>query len=164
MIKFTLLLTVAALSATAAHAETVKKGNIPEGIWVLNQARSHKLQPTAQILWIIKDDGKELSWVSVETDAQNKMTLSSWSGPYDAAPIAATGTGALNRLTLRAPGIVRNYGEVPNVGSYDEDCVVMERGKRMKCTGEFRTAQGAQTYVEDFDWKGPGPRPDPIRK
>ncbi|GIL39647.1 hypothetical protein [Roseiterribacter gracilis] len=163
MNKLVLLLLVGSLCAASAQAET-RKGNIPEGVWVLNQARSHKLQPTEQVLWIIKDDGKELIWVSVETDAQKKIVVSSWSGPYDAAPIAATGTGALNQLTSRAPGIVRNYGEVPNVGSYDEDCVVMAKGKRMKCTGVFRTPQGAQNYVEDFDWTGPGPRPDPIRK
>src|SRR4051794_27818534 len=115
MIKRSALLLVgASLCAAGAQAEA-KKGNIPEGIWVLNQARSHKLQPSEQILWIVKDDGKELVWTSVETDAQKKITVSSWSGPYDAPPIAAAGTGALNQLTSRAPGVVRNYGEVPNV-------------------------------------------------
>lgn len=159
-----LALLTAAIATAATAAEPARKGNIPEGMWVLNQARSHKLTPVEQVLWIIKDDGRQMTWVSIETDAQKRIQVTSWSGPYDGDPVEATGSGMRNRLTSAAPGKVRNWGDLPGGGTYDELCVVAADAKRMRCTGEVQMAQGKQGYVEDFDWAGRGPKLDPIPK
>src|SRR6476646_4439581 len=52
----------------AAMASGSGGGNLPEGMWVLNRTRSVQLEPADQTLWIIKDDGKQLTWVLVSTD------------------------------------------------------------------------------------------------
>jgi len=92
------LLCVLAVPAWAA-------GNIPEGLWRLDEARSKKLEPSSQTLWIIKDDGQKLAWVSVETFPDGRHRITSWTGTYDAAePVAVAGTGFLARVTSKGPG------------------------------------------------------------
>lgn len=137
---------------------TATGGHVPEGIWVLNEQRSRKLQPVSQTLWIIKDDGKQLAWVSVETDRQRQVKINSWNGFYDGEAVVATGHGFKAKLTSTAPGTMRTYGEVPGVGPYEENCAVMAGGKRMICNGFVTGADGKpQRWIEDFDWQAPSP-------
>lgn len=138
---------------------TATGGHVPEGIWVLNEQRSRKLQPVSQTLWIVKDDGKQLAWVSVETDRQHQVKINSWNGFYDGEAVVATGHGFKAKLTSTAPGTMRTYGEVPGVGPYEENCAVMAGGKRMVCNGFVTGADGKpQKWIEDFDWQAPSPR------
>lgn len=148
---------LAAEPGLAGH-RTATGGHVPEGIWVLNEDRSRKLKPVSQTLWIIKDDGKQLAWVSVETDRQHQVKINSWNGFYEGEAVAATGHGFKARLTSTAPGTMRTYGEVPGVGPYEENCAVMAGGKRMVCNGFVTGADGKpQRWIEDFDWQASSP-------
>src|SRR4051812_23284431 len=68
-------------------------GHIPEGLWVLNRARSEQLQPADQTLWIIKDDGRQLAWVLVSTDDQKRIQINSWNGTFDGPSVPVMGSG-----------------------------------------------------------------------
>ena len=139
--------------ATAAPAPLLR-----EGIWVLNQARSKKLKPGSQTLWIVKDDGDNIVWVSVQRDPQGKIGVNSWTGRYDGQPVEVMGTGMIAHLKLEGPGRMRNWGEIPNLGKYSEDCVVSHGGKRFRCEGRVELGKEVKTWVDDFDWRSPSPR------
>ena len=139
--------------ATAAPAPLLR-----EGIWVLNQARSQKLNPGSQTLWIVKDDGDHVVWVSVERDLHNMVRISSWDGRYDGQPVEVIGTGMIAHLKSDGPGRLHNWGEIPKLGKYSEDCVVSGDGGRMRCEGKVDLGGEVKTYIDDFDWRGPSPR------
>ena len=152
-------LTLAAMALACAlvsplAAAPARRGIVPEGFWVLNQARSHKLNPGKQTLWIIKDDGDHVVWVSVERDARGMARISSWDGRYDNKPTEVKGTGMMTHLSSRAPGTLHNWGDIPGLGRYTEDCVILDGGKRMRCEGTIAAAAGPRRYVDDFDWRG----------
>ena len=150
--------TVSLAAHAAAPAAPARTSIIREGLWVLNQARSKKLTPGTQTLWIVKDDGDHMIWVSVERDLNNMVRVSSWDGRYDGQPVEVIGTGMIARLTSAGPGRMRSYGDIPKLGKYSEDCVVSSGGKRMRCEGRVEMADGIKTYIDDFDWLSLGPR------
>lgn len=152
-----LLLVAGAWTTVPAAAADARGGNVPEGIWVLNQQRSKKLVPGAQTLWIVKDDGKQMAWVGIETDAQQKVKIHSWNGTYDGKPVAVVGTGMSTQLTSPAPGKIYNFGTIPGKGKYAEHCELLEAGKRLYCEGEVTTPKGVQKWIDDFDFVGPSP-------
>ena len=137
---------------------TPKGGNMREGLWVLNQARSKELSPGDQTLWIIKDDGKQLVWVSVIKDAQGRVKVSSFDGPYNGDAVAVVGTGMMSRLSSTSPGTIHNEGEIPGVGAYREDCTVRGEGKRFTCEGQVKAKDGVHPWHDDFDWVSPSPQ------
>ncbi len=141
----------------AAPAAAASTPFLREGLWVLNQARSQKLNPGSQTLWIVKDDGDHVAWVSVERDPHNMVKISSWDGRYDGQPAEVIGTGMIARLKIEGPGRLHNWGEIPKLGKYSEDCVVSNGGKRMRCEGKVELADGVKTWVDDFDWHSPAP-------
>ncbi len=150
---------LAASGAAAAPAPAPPPAPLlREGLWVLNEARSHKLNPGSQTLWIVKDDGDHVVWVSVERDPHNMVRISSWDGRYDGKPVEVIGTGMIAHLTSDGPGRLHNWGEIPKLGNYSEDCVVSAGGKRMRCEGKVDLGAGIKTYVDDFDWHAPSPR------
>lgn len=137
---------------------TTTGGTIPEGIWVLDQARSRKLTPTSHSLWIIRDDGTRLIWASVETtDAGTQVTA--YDNGYDAGPAVVTGSGFVAQITSPRPGVLVTTGEVPGMGAFTETSNVLVDGKTMQCHGEVHTADGTLTWFEHFDWTGPSPHP-----
>lgn len=140
----------------AVAQQPLRHGIVPEGFWVLNQARSHKMNPGEQTLWIVKDDGDHVVWVSVERDAHNMVRISSWDGRYDDQPTEVKGTGMMTHLSSRAPGTLHNWGDIPGLGRYTEDCTILDGGKRMRCEGAVAAADGTKHYVDDFDWRGKG--------
>lgn len=148
----------ALLAASSAAAAPASAPVLREGLWVLNQARSHKLNPGSQTLWIVKDDGDHVVWVSVERDLDGKVRISSWDGRYDGQPVEVTGTGMIAHLKSDGPNRLHNWGEIPKLGKYSEECVVSEAGKRMRCEGRVDLGGTITTYVDDFDWHSPGPR------
>lgn len=153
-------LAVAAAIATPAGAGTLtaKGGNVPEGLWVLNLARSKPISPPAsQVLWMLKDNGKHMVWVAAVTDARGMVQVDSWDGAYDGAAAPVTGTAMTSQLTSRSPGTVHNFGAVAGAGAYAEDCAVSGAGKRFVCHGKLTTPQGERDWLEDYDWAGPGP-------
>lgn len=139
----------AAAQTTPASTNT---GILREGFWVLNQARSKKLNPATQTLWIVKDDGDRITWVSVQRDPAGKVTISSWDGRYDGKPVEVKGTGMMTHLIADGPGKFRNWGEIPGLGTYSEDCSILDDGKRLSCAGTVTTAAGVKTWIDDFDW------------
>lgn len=143
------------------QASAATKGNIPEGMWVLNQAKSKKLEPAAQTLWIVKDDGMNLAWVSVETLATGAVRITSWNGTYGGAAVEVTGSGFKSRITAPAPGAMHNEGEIPGLGTYTEDCKIEANRKRMICHGQVNGPNGPMTWLEDFDWMSKGPSTKP---
>jgi hypothetical protein len=158
----TLICTSMAVSFATRGAErgtvTGSGGNIPEGMWHLNRARSVQLEPADQTLWVIKDDGKHLIWVLVSTDQQGEVRINSWSGAYGGEPAPVMGSPMRSQIVSRAPGTLHNSGEIAGLGSYSEDCEVMQRGRRFVCHGEVTTASGVRRWTDDFDWIAPSPR------
>jgi hypothetical protein len=138
-------------------APDVAKGVIPEGIWRMNVARSRKLNPAEHVLWIVRDDGRELAFVSIEVDAAREVKLSSWKGEYGGGPVEVTGTGMMAQVESSRTGEIVTSGSMPGVGDFVERGEVLEEGKRLLCQGEVRTPEGLLTYVEDFDWIMPSP-------
>jgi hypothetical protein len=136
---------------------TPNGGNIPEGIWVLNQAQSRKLVPTSHTLWIVKDDGKRLAWVSIETTEDEPVKITSWDGEYDGDPVMVNGSGFVSRLTSDGPGTIHNFGDIEDMGPYFEKCAVDPSGIRMVCHGQVTTPDGILNWDEVFEWTGPGP-------
>ena len=151
-------MTVPLAANAAAPAAPARTSIVREGLWVLNQARSQKLTPGTQTLWIVKDNGDHMVWVSVERDPNNMVRVSSWDGRYDGQPVEVVGTGMIAHVKSDGPGRVHNWGEIPKLGKYSEDCVVSGGGKRLRCEGRVELANGVKTYVDDFDWYAPGPR------
>ena len=130
---------------------------IPQGIWVLNAARSSKLKPAEHVLWIVRDDGDQLAWVSIETEANGTITLSTWNGHYNGEAVDVTGTGMKAQIASSRIGEMVTSGLVPGLGEFIEHAHVVDDGKRLVCNGEVKTADGGLTYVEDFEWKSAGP-------
>lgn len=132
-------------------------GIVPEGLWVLNVARSRKLKPAEHLLWIVRDDGRQLSWVSIERSADQALTITSWQGEYNGPPVEVTGMGAIARVTSGDAGEMTSSGSMPGLGEFVERAQVLDDGKRLLCHGEVTSADGVLTYVEDFDWVGAVP-------
>lgn len=156
------LLLGTALSASASAAApgrlTARGGNMPEGLWVLNQARSIELTPGKQTLWIVKDDGKNTVWVSVMTDDQGRVRISSFDGAYGGPPAPVTGSPMTSQAVSRAPGTLHNFGRIAGLGPYMEDCAVDPSQKHFTCDGQVTTKTGIRRWHDDFDWAGPSPR------
>ncbi len=135
-------------------ANTVSKssnnGIVPEGIWVLDQERSNKLIPSSHTLWILKDDGQELRWVSVETGADGADNITSWAGKYDGEPSTVAGSGFVASVRTIGPRTMETYGEIPDMGPFTERCEVAESGREMICNGRVETSEGVQTWREVF--------------
>lgn len=138
------------------------QGIIPEGIWVMNPARSQRLVAGAHTLWIVKDDGVELIFASVETDSAGAIKLTSWQGRYDGPPAEVVGSGMMAQLTTPAPGEMLITGDIPGMGRFSEHCVLASDRKRLRCTGLIETVDGPVGYVDDFDWFSATPGPTEV--
>ena len=131
------------------------RGIIPEGIWVLDEARSRMLAPASVILWIIRDDGERLVWVVVETKAKGDISIKSFDGGYGGEPSVVTGSGFVVSLSSPAPRTVRVEGEIPGMGPFHETDVISEDGRQMCVNGEVQAADGVKSWYEEFNWRGP---------
>ena len=141
----------------AAMASSSSGGNLPEGMWVLNRTRSVQLEPANQTLWIIKDDGRQLTWVLVSTDEHGQVRINSWSGAYGGEPASVSGSPMKSQIVSHAPGTLHNFGEITGLGSYTEDCAVTRHGRGLVCHGEVTTPGGVRRWTDDFDWVAPSP-------
>jgi hypothetical protein len=113
----------------------------------------------SQILWIIKDDGKQLIWVVVSTTPTGEVRLNAWDGAYDAEPTPVVGTPMLAQITSPEPGVIRSRGVIEGIGSFSEEARVMDGGKRFLAQGRVTTADGSVlNWTEDYDWIAPSPR------
>jgi len=130
---------------------------IPEGLWVMNPERSKRLIPGTHTLWIVRNDGEQLAFASVETDQSGAVKLTSWQGSYDGPPVEVVGSGMMARVTAPAPGEMLITGEIPGMGDFSEHCVLHDDARRLRCTGRIETADGVLDYVDDFDWHSPTP-------
>jgi hypothetical protein len=134
----------------------MSRGIIPEGIWVLDGARSRMLVPTASVtLWVIRDDGQQLVWVIVETSEAGEIAIKSFDGRYGGEPAVVHGSGFVVSLSAPAPRTVRVDGEIPEMGPFHELDVVSEDGRQMCVNGEVQTPGGAKSWYEEFNWHGP---------
>jgi hypothetical protein len=132
-------------------------GRVPAGIWQLNLERSKTLSPKSMTLWIVKNSGDELTWVAVETNPAQQTQVLSWNGRYGGPPAVVAGAGIEARLTCTPEEGIRTEGEFPGLGPFVEFCRLTDDGKRMICEGHVTTPNGAQNYLEDFEWFGHSP-------
>lgn len=132
-------------------------GIVPEGIWVLDQSASRKLEPVSHTLWVLKDDGKELSWVSIETGADGVHRVSSWTGEYGGPPSVVSGNGFVASLRALGPDEMETFGEVPELGPYTERCKVAADRRQMICNGRVETPDGELTWYEVFNLQTESP-------
>jgi hypothetical protein len=139
------------------QAAGTRQGVVPEGIWVLDQQRSRKLEPCSHTLWVIKDDGVELRWVSVETGEDGIDKITSWAGEYDGGPSTVSGSGFVVRLRKLGPNKMQTYGEIPEMGPFSETCEVDPSGTSMVCNGKVETSDGTLTWLEVFDLHSASP-------
>ena len=130
-------------------------GVIPEGIWVLDEARSRMLIPASVTLWIVRDDGERLVWVVAETDDAGEISIKSFDGQYGGEPSLVSGSGFLVSLSSPAPRTVRVDGEIPNMGPFHEVDTISEDGRQMRVNGQVQTADGVKSWYEEFNWRGP---------
>ncbi|MFL6720602.1 MAG: hypothetical protein ACJ8FT_02205 [Sphingomonas sp.] len=130
-------------------------GIIPEGIWVLDEARSRMLMPASVTLWVIRDDGERLVWVVAETDDAGEISIKSFDGRYGGEPSLVSGSGFLVSLSSPAPRTVRVDGEIPDMGHFHEVDTISEDGRQMRVNGEVQTADGVKSWYEEFNWRGP---------
>ena len=149
---------LAAFFAAAPSLATEPRGIVPEGLWVLDTHRSKELQPGRQTLWIVKDDGRDLAWVSVLRDDSDHVHLASYEGAYGAAATAVTGAPMRTKISSPGPGRLHNEGEMIGVGPYEEDCTVQDGGKAFVCDGEVQSAKGAQRWHDHFVFTAPSPK------
>ena len=141
-----------------SNQSTIQRtGIVPEGIWVLDQARSQKLVPSSHTLWVVKDDGEELVWVSVETGEDGTDKITSWTGRYGGEPTTVTGSGFVAGLRALGPNTMETYGEIPDMGPFTERCEVDSSGTSMICNGQVETEDGVVTWLEVFDLHSPSP-------
>jgi hypothetical protein len=155
-----LTLTAGLLLGAASEQQPRRQGAgvIREGFWVLNRERSRQLSPADQTLWIIKDDGHQLIWVSVSRDANQKITLNTWNGLYDGPLTPVANAPMKSKVTSHAPGTLHNEGEIVGMGTYTEECVVLAQGRRFVCHGKVRRPDSSvQPWTDDFDWKAASP-------
>ena len=133
------------------------RGIIPEGVWILDEARSRMLVPASVILWIIRDDGERLVWVVVETNADGRISVKSFDGLYGGEPSVVTGSGFVVSLSSPAPRTVRVDGEIPGMGPFHETDVISADGLQMRVNGEVRAGDEMKSWYEEFNWQGPMP-------
>jgi hypothetical protein len=143
-----------------APGPDMSKGVIPEGIWRMNAARSRKLHPADHVLWILRDDGRELAFVTIEIDPERNLKLCTWKGEYGGDPVEVTGTGMMAQVKSSRRGEIVTTGSMPDVGDFVERGEVLDGGRRLLCHGEVSTPDGVLTYVEDFDWISPSLLPE----
>ena len=144
-------------ASSLAAPSKVAGGVVPQGFWVLNQARSRSLNPGRQTLWIVKDDGRHLVWTSVVIDDQHRALIVSFDGGYGGPPAPVVGTPMTTRIERRGRGELHNEGAIAGMGNYSEDCRVTADKKRFRCEGRVMTKDGPRDYVDDFDWAGESP-------
>lgn len=135
-------------------------GIIPEGIWVLDKARSRKLTPGSVTLWIIRDDGERLVWVGVDTNEAGEISVKSFDGRYGGETAVVRGSGFVVSLSAPGPGAMVVKGEIPNMGPFSETTVVSPDRRQMKIDGEVRVGNEVKTWYEEFNWVGPIPSAD----
>lgn len=146
-------LALAAVAAPAlAQGTPAPHGIVPQGIWVLNPGRSHSLNPGRQTLWVVKDDGRHLVWVSVIIDDQHRVQIVSYDGAYGGSPAPVVGSPMTTQIVATGPASLHNFGTIVGVGDYSEDCRVSQDRTRFRCEGQVQTTSGARPYMDDFDW------------
>lgn len=128
------------------------RGIIPEGIWILDEARSRKLVPGAVTLWIVHDDGERLIWVVVEKDGAGEISIKTFDGSYGGEPAIVHGSGFVVSLSSPGPRMARVDGEIPDMGPFSETDEVSEDGRQMRVNGEVQTAEGVKSWYEEFNW------------
>jgi len=132
-------------------------GIIPTGIWIMDEARSRKLTPASLTLWVIRDDGAQLIWTSVETDPQGKVSICAFDGAYGGPPTTVLGNGFIVSLTSPGPRQVQVSGELPGMGPFCERSEISEDGLQMIVHGEVGTGDAIRTWYEEFNWHAASP-------
>ncbi len=136
---------------------TMLSGIIPAGLWVMDEARSTKLVPAALTLWVVRDDGEQLVWVSVETNRDGGVSVNAFDGRYGGPPVTVQGNGFIVLLEALGERQIRVSGTVPGMGLFEEVSMISADGCKMIVHGKILTGENAPTWYEEFDWRGPSP-------
>lgn len=129
-------------------------GIIPEGVWILDEVRSQKLEPASVVLWVVRDNGEKLTWVAVETDCAGEIAINTFEGVYGGPPAIVRGCEFVVSLTSPETRIVCVEGEIPNMGPFRETSVISTNGRQMRVNGEVRTRGEVKRWYEEFNWQG----------
>ena len=149
---------VVSLSSAGAPAlAAAPQGIVPEGLWVLDTHRSRELQPGAQTLWVVKDDGHVLIWTSALRDDQDRVKIVSYEGVYGGAPVMMTGGPVRTKISSTGPGRLHNEGEKIGLRPYREDCAVQDDGHAFVCDGQVQGPKGPLSWHDHFAFAGPSP-------
>jgi hypothetical protein len=144
--------------AMTDEAQAQQTGQIvPTGLWVMDEARSRKLVPAALTLWVIRDDGKQLTWVSVETEPSGKITVNSFDGAYDGTTAVVQGNGMEVSMTSPGPRTVRVTGIVPGMGPFEEQTEISADRRHMVVNGKVMIGDEETTWYEEFNWHAASP-------
>ena len=131
------------------------RGIIPEGMWVMDEARSRKLVAAALTLWVVRDDGERLIWVSVETEHTGKVSVNAFDGRYGGEPVTVQGNGFVVSLTTPTPRTVRVTGDIPGMGPFEETSVISADERLMEVDGQVNANGEVKRWYELFEWQGP---------
>lgn len=140
------------LSAAVAAAEPVPVGVLKEGLWRLNPDASRTLGPRGQIMWVIKDDGKELVWGLMSHTPGSPPAFQSYAGLYGKEGSRVVGSPMTTKILSPAPGKMINSGSLEGGGTFSETCEITKQRTKLHCVGSLVTPAGVQPYVDDFDW------------
>jgi len=141
-----------ALLAMAAPAMAAGHAGFPTGTWILDEAGSRASAAKSQVLKIVRDDGKYLSFSIRQIGRDGSASLLEWHGVYGAEPRPVEG-GAITLGVAHGPsGSILISGHQPDGGKFEEVCRVASNRRHFQCDGSKWEGSGKRsTYRETYD-------------
>jgi hypothetical protein len=145
-------LLILALLAGAVLAMAADDAGFPTGKWLLDKAGSQAVAAKSQILEIIKDDGKTLSFSIHQIESDGSASLLKWNGDYGAEPRPVEGRTITFAVAHGPDGSILISGHQPDGGRFQEVCRVAPNKRHFHCDGTKWARDGEQsTYLEVYD-------------
>lgn len=146
---------VVALAMLAAPVLAGAPGGFPAGTWVLDAAASKPLATTSQVLEIIADDGRSLSFSLQPTDVPSGDSTPkalTWKGTYGSAPHPIEGSSILFGVAHGPHGSIVIGGRLGDGRPFHEKCHIAPSRRRLRCEGTVSGTDGSNTnYLEVYD-------------
>jgi hypothetical protein len=143
---------VVALAMLEAPALAGSPGGFPAGTWILDAAASKPLAATSQVLEIIADDGRSLTFSLHPTDADPTAKGLTWKGTYGSAPHPIEGSSILFGVAHGPHGSILISGRLGDGRPFHEKCHIAPSRRRLRCEGTVSGTDGSNTnYLEVYD-------------
>jgi hypothetical protein len=141
-----------AVLATAIPALAAAQTGFPMGTWILDKMGSRAMAAQSQILEIIKDDGKALSFTLRQVGVDGSTTLIQWNGVYGAPPRPVQGSALTFGVAHGSDGSILITGQQPDGDKFEEVCRIAPNKRHFQCDGTKSIRDGTRsTYTEVFD-------------